>query len=176
VAGLGVDAWSTRCRPAQCPSGASRSGALASLIPSVAVVQLSRRKNGTSSGQGTRQGGSGTGDSWLRTCIGPLGPNDCRGWLGRLGRCGDHFGRLPLYLSRRRLLESSLAQGRLDLTWQWHPGSGGARRHRPYLSDSLADLVADSANQPASSFNVSLRLNANCFFFQTKFQLRVFGF
>jgi hypothetical protein len=160
-------------RPAQCPSGASRSGALASLIPSVAVVQLSRRKNGTRSGQGTRQGGSGTVDSWLRTCIGPLGPN---AGLAAWGGAGITLGGYHCTCPGRRLLESSLAQGRLDLTWQWHPGSGGARRHRPYLSDSLADLVADSANQPASSFNVSLRLNANCFFFQTKFQLRVFGF
>lgn len=54
AARLGVDSWSGRCRivdlpKPQYPSGAGRGDAvaLASLVPSAAVVKLSRRKNGT---------------------------------------------------------------------------------------------------------------------------------
>jgi hypothetical protein len=92
---------------------------------------------------GAKQRGRGTVDSWLWTCIGPLGPNDSRRRFGAIRGPRSHVG-LPLYLPWRRPLKSLLAPpkfgqvvvaGSARLTVICC-GSTQARRHRPYLSES----------------------------------------
>ena len=114
--GLGVDAWSRKC---ECHPVRRAQAEVAHWHRCSRQWRSSSYRGGKKRKvirSGHKAGGSrcGTVGSWLRTCIGPFSPNDCRGWLGRLGQCRDQFGRLPLYLPRRRLLKSSLAQGRLD--------------------------------------------------------------
>ena len=67
-------------------------------------------RSGHKAGRGTGHGVA----RWIPSCGPAVGLSVPM--IGRLGRCVDHFGRLPLHLPWRRLLKSSLAQGRLDLT------------------------------------------------------------